>query len=287
MRFLREDEVPERHGDWTFREARVGKLAAFLVFLALMVAALAIAIEPDLLPRRFRLPRAIALFVAAGMALFVAFTLYTLRAAMGRSNWIVRYDGRDLYVKYRSYLNRHLDDDGPVVVHLPGDEIAWVRRTAERLRVPSSRRSRRDVEERVTHIDIRLAHQDTTELESRLAEERRKEAPRIRRTRTKAHHYPVQLVEPDLLRIEWNSPRSTVRPGVDETLRILAGSFPVREARQLGQPPAEHLDEGAREARIRRLAESGRVLSAVKLARRTYGLNETEAREFVDGLIRD
>lgn len=286
MEFLREDAVPARPGDTVFREARLGKLAAFAIFLSLTLAALFVGFLPETLPTDHRPPRLIAFYIALVLSVFVLVSLYSLRASLARSNWLVRFDGSTLHIKFRSYLNRHFPPEDLVVVRIPSAEVAWIRKTRERRLLP--RRRGADSQTTTTYLDVKLQDVDTADLERGLAEERRRKGPLVRRTRTKAQHYPVRLVEADILRIDWRDHRTRITPGIDAAIDLLGRRFHVADAGSLRQASVVgSTDNRQQEERLLDLVERGEVVAASLLASRLYSLSTTEAREFIAGLDRD
>lgn len=185
MEFRATDEIPHRYGDLVFRESRLTKGSAVVLFLALTLAALSVALSPELIPSAQGLPRFVPFVAAGALLIFTLVSLFTFRASLRSSNWLVRFDRRKLYLKFRSYLNAHLPGDDPVVAVLDPDEIEWIRKTTARRVVPGGRGDERA--ERWTYLDLGLSA-DTNPLQARLREERRREAPMVRRTPTKAEH---------------------------------------------------------------------------------------------------
>lgn len=281
MKFYAPSAVPLRPGDLVFREARLGKLIAFAIFTAATTAALIAALAPELIPPSLRPPRAITFAVAAALSLFALVSSYTLRASLKRSNWLVRYDGNGLFVKFRSYLNHHFPAEDAVVVYIARSEIGWIRRTHEKRVTP---RNRGDTVVSATYLDIGLRDADTTELERHLTLERRREAPMIRRTRTKAQHYPVRVAEAGIVRVEWRDHRTNIVPRIDEAIRRLGHRITVADAEKVEPEHILELNRDQQESRLLDMAERGEVLAAVKLAQRLYGLSTTEAKRFVEEL---
>jgi hypothetical protein len=281
MKFLRAQETPRRRGDTVFKEARLGKLIVFVIFLLLTLGALLLGFSPETLPVRSRPPPFVAFFVAASLSLFALVCLYSFRASLLASNWLVRFDGSNIYVKYRSYLNHHFPAQDRVVVGIPAAEIEWIRNSRESRLIP---RRHGDSSATTTHLDIKLRDADTSELERELAEERRREAPMVLRTRSKARHYPVRVLEPGIVRIDWRDHRTRITPSIGAAIRILGRRIPVEREESFAQVPAETLNHADQETRLLDMIERGEMLAAVRLAQRLYGFSTSEAKAFVDGL---
>lgn len=265
-----------------FRESSVGKRVAFVlastVFLAL------VAVGAGATGREASAP--VLLFCVLGGAtalLFAGIAWGALRATWRPSNWIVRLHREGLYVKFRSYLNHHFAAEDPVVAFLAANEVLWVRKTRERRMVP-----REDHEDREawTFLDLRIEPADVGRLAEQLRVERTRQAPRLGLSRTRHHHHPVRLVDGGILRIEWKGPSTSVIPRIDPALERLGRVLAVEPEAWLEGRPLDGLDRREAEDRILELAEQGRTVEAVNLARRVHGCGLQEAREFVEGLVR-
>ncbi len=102
-------------------------------------------------------------------------------------------------------------------------------------------------------------------------------------------HYPVSVVGERVIRIEWRTPRLSVVPPVREAVELLEHRAPVQqEARgrvELGGV-GRSLDPEVAHRQVRELAEQGHLMEATLLARRAFGWSTTEARTYIEGLLR-
>jgi hypothetical protein len=139
-------------------------------------------------------------------------------------------------------------------------------------------------------LDITL-NDDLWELKERLRYERNlksKKDKSIVTYSTKTHHYPVSVIDNNIIRIEWRSPASIITPGIKKVINLL-------QRQGITIEPKKHevndftmtnsQDDKKNEENILRLAESGNILAAIKLTRRTYNYNITQAKQFVEGLL--
>jgi hypothetical protein len=204
------------------------------------------------------------------------------RKSLGAQNWLLAYDGGSVTIKFRSFLNAHYPLADVVIVTVTRREIAWLRRTKERVTTQGSE----GTESRTSYfLDIGLADGvDTAPLAEALKAERRD--PPGTWSRTRWHDQPLRLVEDGrVLRVTWASQASSVTPSLNKTLRQLSSLAPVRE--QLSRDadytkPAS--DQAAKETQIIELIERGEQIAAVKLAKKLYGVSLTQPNKFVEEL---
>jgi hypothetical protein len=210
------------------------------------------------------------------------------RLILGRfrsSNWLLRTTDDGLFVQFRSYLNHHFDVQDITVVFLPYSEVRSARMVKERQEIPD--RDRRSATTTTTRriLELELAGKNT-ELAAALAAERERVFGKIRpgrqRISTRYQHFPVRLVSPTLLRIEWG-----VVPRIQTLLDALTRHTLVQAAGETSKSYANlaPLSKEEQETRLLELAESGDMIGAIALARRLYAYDLTEAKQFVEGLI--
>jgi len=202
-----------------------------------------------------------------------------VRACFRDSNWLMRYTPSGFLIQFRSYMNHHFPDQDLTAVFIHAGEIASVRRTKVRREIPTRRN--RTVTERLTYLDIRLNHTDTAALREAIAEERRREAPRVGISRTRALHYPVSLPEPDLVRLDWRG----VRTRIGRALRVFGQGMRVEADQGVDLGRLDRLTDRQLEDFILNLCQSGETIKAVALIKRRYGWDTTRARRFADELV--
>ena len=193
---------------------------------------------------------------------------------------LVRSSIDRLVIKFRSHLNDHFPDDDAVTVVVPFTEISWIRRAREKLSNPSSSGDGDRVES-WSYLDVKLSGGDLDALGDSLRTERAREAPKVGFSRTKHHHYPVRLVEDDILRIQWGG----VSPRIKKALKILGKRLPVEPDWKIRNAAWEELEGKELEDRILDLLERGDEIGALALVKTKYGYSTTEAKNFVDEML--
>ncbi len=221
------------------------------------------------------------------------------RASLRGTNWLMRYDGARLLIKYRSYLNHHLPEGDLVVVEINLSEIEWIRAFKEKRIVPSMGGDGPQTES-WTYLDLCLNHKDTAKLLEYLRQERLRGPgkafwpafpPTGKRQviKSKYLHYPVRLVEDNLIRIDWKSHRTSITPKIVKTLKILGDKLRIleqeRDVKVNDFTSLESLDAEQQEQMIRQLAESGDTLATAKVVKDLYGYSTTEAEKYVRELL--
>lgn len=284
MEFYRLDEVPHREGDVVFRESRLRGAIFFTVFAFLTGGALALGIAGTLRDDVASFPPILAYILAAGFALFASVALAGLRASLRPTNWLLRYHPDGLCIKFRSYLNAHFPPEDPVAFYVPNSEISWVRKTRETRVIPD--KGEGEATERWTYLDLKLGSPDTTRLDEHLKRERAKKAPKVGIARTTHRHYPVRLLPEGIIRLDWRGPSSRIVPGIDDALKVLRFSLPIERETLVKPQRKPTTDDKEIERRILDFAERGDIIDAVVLAKQRYGYDTTEARAFVDTLLK-
>ncbi len=163
---------------------------------------------------------------------------------------------------------------------IPRQEVAWIR-------------VRRQDSERTTEgetmvwrrfLEIKLHGDDTSELTERLRDERQRTAPGVMGWKTKVLHYPVRLLLDAIVQLEWRSPGTSIRPGIDRAIEILGRWYRVADALDEDQPSPDRLDRAQQEARLIEMTERGEIMNAIGLAKEIYGFDTTQAKKIVDDL---
>ncbi|GJL78180.1 MAG: hypothetical protein NPINA01_11690 [Nitrospinaceae bacterium] len=242
------------------------------------------------------------------------------RARLRPSNWLVRLRPDQMLVKFRSHLNDHFNEEDPVVAAIPFAEIAWVRKTRERLMTPSSSDTHTTQVSWHTYLDVKLNSPETEELKETLTTERNRPAPKsredelkhqlfqarkqkvseaeisvikeslkterarkkpkMRGSGTRHHHYPVRMADSEILRVEWGG----VKPKIKSILKMLNGKVHVEPELYLKTDHTLTPAENDMDSRILDLAERGKIMDAISMVRQQYGFSLTRSKEFVEEL---
>jgi len=209
-----------------------------------------------------------------------------LTARFHPANWLVRLTDDGMLIKFRSYLNNHFPDQEPTVIFIPHTEILSARQVVEKQELPDRDDNNRPTSsiKTIKFVELDLAG-DTKLLAEALLRERRYAIDgkaQLKITR-RYHHLPVRLPTADKLQIEWKVVPSaaSLLDALSHHTRILAAEKTSRDFAGLAQ-----LSREEQENRLLELAESGDKIGAIAAARRIYGYNLAQAKEFVEGLAR-
>lgn len=278
IEITRATDLPDRPGDRVIR---------YSLTRSLIAAALLVHIGGALVWFLARREGPLAWYIGALLLVILAFVAADIRARRRPSSWLLRVANDGLYVHLRSYRNAHLMDSPDPVAFIPWDDIASARVVKERRDIPSASAGA----EHATHyvqrrtLIVLEVNADTHALVQALDAERRARVPLKRRligrSRTTWLDYPVRLADDNTLEIEWNVGGSA--DSFVESLRdrIRVGPL-VSRTRDFAD--LEKLGREQQVAALRELAEAGNIIAAVAMARRLYGYDLAEAREFVDRL---
>jgi hypothetical protein len=279
LEFLREDQVPATEMPLVARARGWPLLIMFLVTAPISVAALAV---PFVMTGVSGLENVIlyglAVMIGLPMALMAWLSLRSFRATLRPSNWVLQAGDDGLYVKFRSPYNHHLPPDDSVVLFIPRLAVGWLRAHRRKSWWLGSEPGHEHAT-RESYLEIKLKQQDTADLARRLTEERQ------RRVGWTAGDAPLRVLGEDLLRVAWHTHRGSLTPKIDQTIRFLARTYAINLPETSTGAKAAELDSAAQEARLLELVERGERIQAVKLARRLYGFDTTEAHRFVKGLV--
>lgn len=278
MQFLRLQDAHAPEGAPTFRYPIATAALQVAVFGCLTGWLFWVGLRGGIaLPGGGRVPAGIAYWSAVWLGIFLLISLNDLTKRLKPENWLVKVLPHGLFIKYRSYLNRHLPSGDPQVLYLAFSEIGWARAHDERLTLPGAGRDP-DESRRVRSVELQLRGCDLEELELRLAAERAK-----RQARGARHlHFPVQLLPEGVLRILWEA-----TPGAPAFVEGLRGRLPLAPERQSAIDLTGSLAVPVSDDVIAELARSGNVLEAMRILRARDGLDATAAhrrvRELMEG----
>ncbi len=224
-------------------------------------------------------------------ALFSVVCFRCFAKTLAPTNWLVAIGPDRMLLKFRSYLNSHFPEEDPQVILLSYSEVEAAQITKQKIIYEGARREGPTTEYH-TYLDLFVRDQDPQPLKERLRYERNVKVTKDRiicKTSSKAVHYPVSVVEDKIIRIQWRCPSSWVVPGIKRVIDVLARQHVnIRPTqRQVHDYTKTHsADSKESEARILELAEKGKVFAATRLARKVFNYNTTEAKQFVEGLLR-
>jgi hypothetical protein len=275
MRLMRLAEVPVESGDRMFRYSRAGAALGSLATVGASAVLLAYAIT-----HQSGLAYYSAGVLALGLLVMHKFVLARFRS----SNWLVRMSEDGVFIQFRSYLNQHFSAADHTVVFIPFSEIRFGRLIREQTDVAYLDLERREVEQ-TARIRRQLVELELTSDCRALVAALTAELANRPVNATLYKHYPVQMMAPPVLRLEWG-----VVPDCSVLLDMLRARLdikiasPVEINKDLSDlnrlPPIEQ------ENQLLELLASGRSIDAVYLARKLYGYDLKQARDFVESLHR-
>ena len=189
-------------------------------------------------------------------------------------------------VKYRSYLNPSLPAQDPIVVFVEFSEIESIRQHHIDRNIPGSTVGDDELRSRV-YAELQLRETShVKELQTHLATERQARGPYMKtwyggRNTAVARHYPVQVSNEGLVRIEWS-----VRPRLSrfiadmspylQTVPAVRSSVDYRQAAGFTRKEQEEI--------LLELLEAGDRIGAVRSAKHLYGFDTTRAVQFLEEL---
>lgn len=305
--FLTEAQVPLDAGGLVVRESWQGHLIVGLLLLAAGIGVPAVvladgggdlfAFEPGLdfgtLVHLFM--AGIAGLVILGIALTcplagLAFLSSGL-AALRPTSWVLRAGPEGLYVKLRSYLDHRLPADDHVIAFIPKREVRWIRAHAERARhvgrAGETTTADDDTLVGQRYLEVKLFGEALSEIDVWLQGERRRKRPTFVRGVTASARGAAVSVRPGgLLRIDWTTKRTRLRPGLAAAMTRLARDYRAAPEQESEQAAIRTLDRDRQEERLLEMVQQGNSMDAVILAKDLYGFDLTEAKTFLDELRR-
>lgn len=229
------------------------------------------------------------LFVSGGSCALISLYCFAIfKKSLGPENWILSLSPQLVQIKFRSYLNPHFPQEDPQVAQFKLTEIQSACISKQTIKAPSSNNG--TLTSFHTFLDLHIKGQDLVSLKEQLKYERNLKV-RIPRwfgsTGTKFQHYPVSVIDPSTIRIEWRSPSDRVIPGIKVAIKHLSRLGVKIEPlkKEVMDCTRTSADQTAMENKILQLAERGNLLQATKLTRRAFGLSLTESKAFVEDLL--
>jgi hypothetical protein len=277
MRLLRHSELKTSSEDRVFRSSPV---RATLVALALAgIGAALVLVDWE---GRSASAHHVAYYIAGLIFLSLVLMRRFVLARFRPSNWLVRMSHDGLFIHFRSYLNDHFSAEDPTVVFIAYQDIRSARLVRERTTIPDAEGAAVVHARRLVVLELTG---DLEPLSKALAAELARTPPQEKtwygHTSTLYGHYPVRIVSPPFLQMEW-----TVVPSAS---RFLDALRPYTTIAPPDAVPEDFTNLGGlsrqqQEERLRELDQRGQTMAAIQIARRLYGCDLTEAQALVKGL---
>jgi len=273
MQLMRQAEVPAMVHDKVFRHSRSRALLGAFVLLTAAIGLVSFGWIKQIW---------LSYYVSGVIVICLLLFQKMITARFQPANWLVRLTDDGLFIKFRSYLNDHFPDQDLTVVLLSFAEIRSAKLVREHRQLPD-----RDED---GHATATTKHRTLVELEiasdcRQLKEELDKERSRVIAGRgtsaTRYHDFPVRVLAPDRLQIDWG-----VVPSAQNFLDLLTRHTLVRPAEVSTKDFVDlaALSREEQQARLLELAESGDMIGAIAMARRLYSYDLATAKSFVEGL---
>ncbi len=235
------------------------------------------------------IPKFFAIVLSIAALILVPMLVGDVRARYRATNWLlwIRRDG--LSIHFRSYQDRS-PQDALTVLDLGYSEIAEVREYVEHYTTPDSDGD--SVHHKLRSLEIHLLAPDTGELETALAENRRREQPErtyfgFISSRARLTHFSVTLPAPDVIRIAWRGGQShCVTPSLRRVLDALAEHVTVGEPLSDDRQSWKQLTDEELDTQILAFVEAGNRMEATNLLVRRRGYSLTKAHKFIEELSR-
>jgi len=226
-------------------------------------------------------------WVALWSFMFAVYLYHVLQARLRPGAWLVRIQESGILLNFRSYLNHHFRATDQTVVFIPFSDIEWIREHKIQRTIPAASHGDNETR-RQRYVEIKVGDALARQLETRLAQERSLKGPARRRWIVSGYsfsrHYPVQVIDKSIIRIEW-----AIRPEAVAFIHELRPYAAVQDATSTNVDFifVQRLTRAEQERKLIELVEGGDRMSAIRAARHLYALDLTEAVRFVDGLARE
>ncbi len=298
--FLSEDTAIATTAEFVAREAWIGRLVVALILLAMSAAPVWLGYEAIQDPPLSGLPLIvqIALYgIAAFIGLIVSLVgavgglafFGSFLAALKPSNWVLRAGPHGLDVKLRNFADHRLPRGDAIVLRIPKREVRWIRAHDEKARHVGRSGDTVGHEDdtlvRQGYLEIQLHDDDLSAVKATLSNERRLWVPTpIKGVTQKGKGAPVSVRSNGILRIDWHTKGTRLRPNLAATLAYLATDYGTAPTLETEQPQAKTLDREAQESRLLDMVQQGNLIDAVIVAKGLYGFSTTEAKRYIEDL---
>jgi hypothetical protein len=282
MKFYKLIDIAPRNNDQVFKASPTRKCIALVVFSALGIASLWVALHGGIHQGKTNVSAVLFYIMTVVFGLFAWYAFSVFRASLKPTNWLLRCDSGGVLIKYRSFYNWRFPADDIQVVGLDYSEIAWARTVKEKRLTPNMDGKGGAQIQYLTYLDFCLTNADTSALEANLQRERNLSPDGIVTTRD----YPVSVSSGGIIELRWTG---GISPSVVKAIQYLGQHVQIAAAdnRKVDLVHRQNLSPEEERNKIIALLNSGDEMGAVKLAQQIYGYSLTEAQDFVDKLQGD
>jgi len=288
MELLTLNDVNLTNLDTRFKQSAAGKLIGtiFMLGFCVLFVMLYFKGELELLPA--------IIFTA----IFLLLSIYTLKMFIkniGPDSWNLAVCSNVILIKFRSFFNSHFPETDPQIVSLDIPEIKSAKITKQKLKYKTRIKSKksgnrvRTVTKFQTFLDITVNNIDLTSLEKQLDYEHKlKCQTKGSGGKSRFRHFPVRVIMPDTIRLEWFTKNTQLKPGITkavETLEEQGICFEEMQNEVLDCTEKSLLDSPEIDKIIYELGLRESKSAAVELAVQKYGYDRKEAKNFVEYLL--
>ena len=283
MTFFSLVDAPRYPDATVFIASKLNQSLALFVFFVVAAGFGYLGLQGGFVTSQVNLPSFLCYWIAGVGAFVFAIALSMTPAVFRPTNWLLQCSPGHIVIKFRSLYNYHFDPADIQIVDIGTLEIEWARKTRETLKYRHRSGAKSTTRhEASTHLDVKLKG-SAEDLVNRLRVEARRQAPKRGAVSTKHHHYPVRVVDDNIVRLDFRG----ISPGIDIALETLKQSVAVIEpsARTNDLTAIDGLNRHEVEDRIRQLALSGQKIPATKIAARQLNVSLRDAKRLVEGLM--
>ena len=226
--------------------------------------------------------RYLSYYIAAVFLLGLILLSRYITARFRQTNWLARVGATGVFIKFRSYLNYTLPQDSKTVAFIPHSEIRSARLLYDHTKFTDAQGRRATQTIRYVEFDLTA---DVAALAEAVATERTRpassEAHWYGTSSTVYRHYPVQVVLPSFVQVQWSA-----APGRKAFLEALRPFARIAAVASLAEDftGLATLSREQQEQRLRELDARGQTVLAIYTARRLYGHDLAAAKAFIERL---
>lgn len=267
MKLLKISEVEIKPEYELYKQSTFWSLFAVVFFVLSMLGIIIWGISGGI-------PIGMMIFSASGLVIFILIFFSSYKKSLKPENWAVYLTDKHIFIKFRSFLNTAYPEDDPQVVCFKYSEIGSFFKGKETRTTPTMSGTKQI--EYIKFIDLYI-RTNTLELDKQLNYERTIKA------KTRWHHNYV-FVKDNKVRIIWFDTNTILTPNLTTVVKSLTKKGVYRTYNSDIANIACNLmsDE---DRNILELYNQGKYLESISMARRLYGINLSEAKEFVNELV--
>jgi ribosomal protein L7/L12 len=288
MELLTLKDVNLTNLDKRFKQSAIGKLVG--VFIPLGFCTLIVSLH---FKGEMGLPPTLI-----STAIFLLLSIYILKMFIkniGPNSWNLAICPGVILVKFRSFFNNHFPETDPQVVRLAVSEIKSVHITKQKLKYKTRGNSKNGSKRTgtctkyQTFLDINLNNVDLAALAKQLDYEHSlKHSKNGSAGKSRARHFPVRVMMPDTIRLEWFTKNTQLKPGIKKAVELLEQQgICIEEKQKEVMDYTEIASKDPQEINkvISELALRESKMAAIEIARNQYNYGLKEAKDFVENLM--